>query len=56
MQTNIQNKWIKLQVWGIPVAKPCGQREKKKKEPPQHWPGSTTKDEVLLWLWWGGNP
>ena len=38
----------------------CGQalwpKEKKKKEPPQHWPGSTTKDEVLLWLWWGGNP
>ena len=31
MQTNIQNKWIKLQVWGIPVAKPCGQRKKKKK-------------------------
>ena len=56
MQTNIHNKWIKLQVWGSSVAKPYGREKKKTQEPPQHWPGSTTKDEVLLWLWWRGNP
>lgn len=40
----VQNKWIKPRFREF-AAKPCGWR---KKEPPQHWPGSTTKDEVLL--------
>lgn len=46
MQTNIQNKWIKLQVWGIPVAKPYGR--KKKKQNPR---ASTTLARLYHWRW-----